>query len=303
VLLVLAAALCWSGGGLTARSVTTDVWTTIFWRSVTCALLLAAVLAGQGRVHVSFRAMGSPGVLLAACFATSSICFINALRWTTVANTLLFQSLVPFLAGLLAWLWLGERVTRRGWLAMVAAMAGTAIVVAGSVATGSIAGDGLAFVMSLTFAIATVLARRQRGTNPMPAVCLAAVFGALVAVPLARPLTVSAVDFGLLALFGAGQLGLGLILFTAGARYVPAAEAALIGLLETVLGPLWVALVLREVPPLATLAGGALMLGALGAHLALELWRPAIDPAVVAGPPSAPARDRARREARESPGV
>ena len=77
-------------------------------------------------------------------------------------------------------------------------------------------------------------------------------------------------DLALLALFGAAQLGLGLVLFMAGARLIPVAEASLIGVLESVLGPVWVWLALGETPAPATLLGGAIILTALVVHIALD---------------------------------
>jgi drug/metabolite transporter (DMT)-like permease len=50
---------------------------------------------------------------------------------------------------------------------------------------------------------------------------------------------------------------------TIGARLIPAGEVALITLLEIVLGPLWVWVFLSERPSTATLAGGAIVLGAV----------------------------------------
>ena len=71
-----------------------------------------------------------------------------------------------------------------------------------------------------------------------------------------------------------GQFGVGFILFMVGARLIPVAESSLIGMLETVLGPLWVWLVLNERPSAATLTGGALILGALVVNAILDLVRP-----------------------------
>jgi drug/metabolite transporter (DMT)-like permease len=87
----------------------------------------------------------------------------------------------------------------------------------------------------------------------------------------ARPASADAGDLALLALFGAGQLGLGLILFTAGARRIPVAEASLIAVLESVLGPVWVWLALGENPGAPSLVGGAIVLGALAGHTAADL--------------------------------
>jgi len=94
--------LCWSTGGLIARLVSTDSWTTVFWRSVFCAAFLfsAVVIARRGRLAVVVREIGWPGVLMASCFATASLCFIMALARTSVGNTLVIQSLSPFSSAL-----------------------------------------------------------------------------------------------------------------------------------------------------------------------------------------------------------
>lgn len=275
-LLVVSAALCWSSGGLIARIAHTDAWTTVFWRSVFCAaFLVAVVVAASCREPLApFRAMGWAGVAMAACFATASTCFIMALTRTSVANVLIMQSLSPFIAGLLGWMWMGERVPLRTWLAMAAALAGTAIMVSGSARRSGLSlltGDLLALAMAMAFAAATVVVRRQREVRMSAAAALAAVFGALVALPQAAPMAAAPRDVLLLALFGAGQLGLGLLLFTAGARLIPVAEASLIAVLESVLGPVWVWLAIGERPGRPTLLGGGVALAALIAHTVADL--------------------------------
>jgi drug/metabolite transporter (DMT)-like permease len=85
---------------------------------------------------------------------------------------------------------------------------------------------------------------------------------AVMALPWAD-LTPSPGDFALLAAFGIGQMGIGSLLFTAGAKWVPAADTGLLSVLETVLGPLWVWLAVDERPDPAVLAGGGLVLAAV----------------------------------------
>ena len=128
------------------------------------------------------------------------------------------------------------------------------------------AGDLLAIVMASSFAIATILVRRHPEIQMAPAAVLATALTALVALPLADPLGTAPRDLALLAFFGVGQFGVGFLLFMAGARLIPAAESSLIGMLETVLGPLWVWLALHERPDAASLAGGVLILAALLAN-------------------------------------
>jgi len=281
-LLVGAAAMCWSTGGLIARLVDTDPWTTVFWRGIFCAAFLVAVTAlREGRRTPGvFLGMGLPGIAMAVCFATASTCFIMALHRTAVANVLIIQSLSPFMAGLLGWLWMGERVAGRTWAAMGVALLGSAIMVSryfyAETAAGSIGGDLLAFTVALAFAAATVILRRNRHIQMLPAAALSAALASLVTAFSARPGSAGPGDLLLLALFGSGQLGLGMILFTAGARRIPVAEAALIGVLESVLGPVWVWLALGENPGAPSLVGGAIVLAALAGHTLADLrleWR------------------------------
>ena len=96
-----------------------------------------------------------------------------------------------------------------------------------------------------------------------PATCLSQVLVLVSAAPFAHPGQVGSRDLVLLVSLGVGQIGLGFVFLTIGGRLIPAAEVALITLLEVVLGPLWVWLVLSEQPGVATLAGGVVVLGAV----------------------------------------
>jgi len=149
---------------------------------------------------------------------------------------------------------------------MGVALAGAVVMVSDSYGRGAIVGDLLAIVMAVSFATATVLVRRHPEIQMMPAAALATSLTALVALPFAEPLQTGPRDLALLTLFGVGNYGTGFLLFMAGARSIPAAQSALVGMLETVLGPLWVWLVLDERPGVATLTGGALILAALLAN-------------------------------------
>jgi len=276
ILLVACAAVCWSSGGLIARLVTTSPWTTNLWRSLCASSFLVLVLsiAHRRSILAQWRDGGRPVLAAAVCMAAASTCFILSLTYTSVANTLMLMSTGPFVAGLLGWLLLGERVAPRTWIAMGIALGGVVVMVSSSYGRGAMVGDLLAVAMAGSFAVATVLIRRHPEIQMAPAAALATALTALVALPFADPLQTSPRDLLLLAFFGVGQFGAGFLLFMAGARLIPAAESSLIGMLETVLGPLWVWLVLNERPGAATLAGGALILTALVANGLLERCYP-----------------------------
>ena len=270
MLLVAGAATCWSTGGLIARLVTTDAWTTTMWRSLFAAaflLVVVAVIRRQG-VIAQWRTVGWPGVGVAVCMAAASACFILALSRTSVANVLILMSVGPWVAGLLGWLVLGERVRPATWLTMGLALGGVVIMVSDSYGAGRLTGDLLSIVMASVFAMATVLVRRHPEIQMTPAASLSAVIACLAVLPVASPLDTTPRDVALLAVFGIGQFGAGFLLFTVGARLIPVAETSLIGMLEVVLGPLWVWLVLGEAIGVRAMIGGLVILSAL----VLDLW-------------------------------
>ena len=270
-LLVAGAALAWSTAGLITRATTTDAWTTLFWRSLFSTLFLMVYigLRDRGRALGAFRGLGLPALAIAVCFGTSMICFIVALRQTSVANVLIFQAASPFVAAVLAWLWLRERLSPRSALAILAAVVGIAVMESDSLASGRIRGDLISALMGFSFAVMIVLARRHRDVSMTSAMCLATALTSCVTLPLAE-LTVAPSDLALLALFGVGQMGLGLVMFTAGVRLIPAADAGLITVLEVILAPIWVWFAFGEDPGTPAILGGAIVLGAIIVHTVME---------------------------------
>ena len=275
VWLVTGATLAWSSAGLLARWVATDPWTTLFWRSLfaTMSLLSYMALRDRGAVVQSFRRLGRVGVAMAVCFAVSMMCFINALNLTTVAAVLIFQAAAPLFAATLAWIFLKERVGPKKLFAILITMAGVLVMVSGAGAVGRLTGDVLSAVMGITYAGTIVLARVRPDVPTTAASCLAVIIVALVSAPFAK-FSVTPHDLALLALFGFGQMGLALILSTAGVRLIPAADAGLISVLESVLAPLSVWLVFGEDPGGNTLVGGVIVVVAVIA--AARLDRPGV---------------------------
>jgi drug/metabolite transporter (DMT)-like permease len=275
-LLVAAAAVAWSSAGAVQRAVGASAPTQAAVRAGVAVIALTAYLAlrRRGGTLAAFRSVGRAGIGVAVALAFASCCFILALADTSVAHVLLFQAISPFLAALFAWLLMRERVPTRTWAAMGAALAGVAIMVGGSLGSGGLGGDVLSLVMALAFAIVIVITRRHREISMTPATALGMAISVLAMAPFAHPGVLSARDFLLLAALGAGQIALGMILFTAGARLIPAAQAGLIALLEVVLGPLWVWLLYREQPDALTLAGGTVIIAAVLLHALTDL-RPA----------------------------
>jgi drug/metabolite transporter (DMT)-like permease len=112
LLLVAGSAVAWSTAGFYSRALGVDVWTTLFWRCAFAGLLLASWCAYSTgfRFMTELRALGGPGLMVAACIAVGTMSFIAALDLTSVADVLIIQATAPFVAAFLGWAWLKERL-------------------------------------------------------------------------------------------------------------------------------------------------------------------------------------------------
>jgi drug/metabolite transporter (DMT)-like permease len=261
---VALAALAWSTAGVLQRELSVSTATQIAGRAFFALFALLAFVALSERRGVvrPFVSMGLAALAVAACTAIASGTFIVALNHTTVANVLFMQALSPIVAALIAWVALRESVSRRTLVAMVVALAGVGLMVGGP---GGAHGEGLvlSLVMMLAFAVAVVITRHRRDVSMGPAICLSQLLVLAAFGPFSQPGTIDGHDFVVIVLLGVVQMAGGLAFLTMGARLLPAAEVALITLLEVVLGPLWVWLADSERPSTTTLLGGAVVIAAV----------------------------------------
>jgi drug/metabolite transporter (DMT)-like permease len=267
IALMVGATLCWATAGILVRNMeVTDGWKIAFWRSFFMSAFMLVVLAFQhgGRLPQRIRAMGWPGVVSGFLFAGMMISFILALSLTTVANTLVVGSISPFVAALCGYLFLGEKVAPRTWLAMAVAIGGIVIMFFDALSGSGWAGNLIALCIPIGFGANVVILRKHRAAvDMMPSVLLAGIFSMLIALPFALPLPVSIGDLGLLSVMGIVQLAVGLLLMLAAVRYLASAEIGLLSILEIVFGTLSVWVVIGERPSQTALIGGAMVVGAL----------------------------------------
>lgn len=276
LVLVLVASVLWSTAGLFVRLIDLDLWTMQAWRALFGALSLFLIVALEHgrRSPQAVRGMGRLGLIAVPLSAVSMISYVAALKLTTVANVLIVYATVPFLAAAIALVWLGERIGRRTVTAGAIALLGIGIMTSGATRPADLAGGFLAFLMTLTFAVLLVMARRHPTLAMAPVNGTAAILCALACWPLAADGLPAPGDLAMLALFGVTTTGLAYLLFLTGGRHVPSSEAGLLGLLDVVLGPLWVWLAFGEEPGRAAILGGTLVLGALAWYLLSDAaWR------------------------------
>ena len=272
LLLVVAAALCWSTSGVFIRSISADLMTMLFWRGLFSGgsvFLLYFLMEGRNGFAI-LRGLRWPAFAVMVFSATGMITGIGSMRFTGVADAMVIYATVPFMTAGLAYLFIGERPSRSTMTASVLALAGVGIMLWGQPLGSSLFGQFLAFLMTLSMASFTVIMRRHQDVAMLPAMAASGLLCAFFCVWFAAPLSVSAGDFGKIALFGIAQNAAGLAFYTFGSKRVPAAEATLLGALEVPLTPLWVFLLIGETPAPQTMAGGVVVLVALFGHIVLQ---------------------------------
>jgi drug/metabolite transporter (DMT)-like permease len=271
----VSAAALFSTAGVIVRRVDLPAWDVSFWRSALLLLAIVPLLLVQRRATwIDMRNAGGPLLASAAALAGSMVAFILALGLAPVANVLIMFGATPFITALLARLFLAEPLHRHTLLAMIAAAAGIGLSVAGSLKAGAAAGMALAAVVVLCISANYVIVRRHRTVGMTPSLALAGILAALVSLPFAHPSTLTTEQLPWLLALGPGQLAGGLLLYMAALKRIPAGRAALLGLLELVLGPIWVWLIDGEHPGPLTLLGGAVVIGSAAANVWLDSRQP-----------------------------
>ncbi len=273
---VIAASFFTSLAGIFVRlTEEAEGFTLLFYRSLAFVLFMAVFIGFRyrGRTVDAFRAIGWPGLVIALALGIAFMSFILALMETTVARVVFIGGTSPFVAAALAWLVLRERLGPTTLLAMVGAFLGIAVMVGEGLADGSMLGLLLAFVPVLGYAVTLVCFRLKKGEDMLPAVFLAGIVAMVASALFAPTLAISTNDLVMAILLGVVQLGFQYVLITYGVRRVPAAEVALLGRLQLVLGPFWVWIGVGEVPTVATLVGGAIILGVVLLHSLVMLRR------------------------------
>jgi drug/metabolite transporter (DMT)-like permease len=265
LLMVALSALLWSTAGLFVRMAHLDAWSIVAWRSVFSFVTLGtvAVILHRGALPGMLRRLDSYAFLSVAVATLSTISYVVSLRLTTVANVMTVYAALPFVATAIAYLWLGERVTRRFLVAGSIALAGIALSAGGISSLRDLAGILAAIVMTITFAAQLVLAKRHPGTDMVLLTTLASALCVPVALPLMDFAVPGPTSLLACALYGALTTGLAYVLVLEGGRHVTSGEAGFISMLDVALGPLWVWVFYAERPAPVVILGGCIVLGSV----------------------------------------
>lgn len=262
IILMLLSAVTFSTAGIFTKGVSADAWSVIFWRGLSSAIFALAFIVLGAKLRDEWSRFGWPALIATAFMASGTAAFIPAFKLTTVANVALIWATAPFLTAFLAWLAIREKPKVRVVYCSGFALLGVVITVSGSLGSANILGDFLAFWMTLMMALTMVLYRVWPDTPSVLPTALASLILCAPALVLSAPFKVALPEIVILIAFGL-VFSVAAIALVEGARRIPAAQAALISILETPLAPIWAFLILSELPSREAIIGGVLIIAAV----------------------------------------
>lgn len=274
VSLVIASTLAFSLAGILTKAITADALTIVCWRGLIGGLLVVAYVGWRGRAEPLRRRfhLGWRGWLLACIGSLASIAFIYAFKLTYVANVAVIYATTPFVAAALGWWLLRERFRPQTALAAAISLAGILAVFAGGLGGGGLAGNVMALLMTLGSALYMVLIRRFRDNPVVLAGGVSALQLFVLGWVVTDPFAVTRDDVLLLVVFGL-TFAIALVLWTEGARLIPASESGFLGTAETPFAMILAWIFLAELPPLASFLGAGIVMAAVIGHSLGDLRR------------------------------
>ena len=274
LIFVFMAGVLWSTVGLGIRLIDeATVWQILLYRSISLSLFLAIVIYLRSRANLFkvVKAAGLPGCIAGLALVGAYSGGIYGIQSTSVANAMLLFASAPFMAAMLGWIFLRERVRKATWIAILFAIVGIGIMVQDKTQSGAaLLGNLSALGGAFGFAVFSVALRWGRSGDMLPAVFLSGIFAIFITSTICSfnglSFRISVNDTSISMGMGVFQVGAGLVLYTLGSKTLPAAELTLLSLAEVLLGPLWVYLFLNEVATLNTLLGGLVLLLAIAGN-------------------------------------
>ena len=261
-----------STDSLFIRLADVDGFDVTFWVGIFTAIVTFATSVTVHKISpvAGIREGGWPLWLAGALQAVSTSLFVIAVTLTSVSNVVVIVAAAPMFAAALSALFLGERTSRRVWLAIAFVIVGVVVVVSGSFGAGSVAGDLLAIGAIFLFGCSLVLLRRFPDVNRTLMVGLGGIGMSLIAFVPATLFGHGSTTWIALVLMGALFGPLARVLLAIAPRYLPAAEVGLFTPIETVAASVWAWLFFGEVPLGATYIGGVIVVAAV----TWGMWQP-----------------------------
>ena len=259
------------------RLIDLGAWELVFYRGLVPFICLLIVLSFYYRSQFikSFLVLGIPGLIYAILIALGSTTFVISIENTYVANTLIMIALLPFATAILSSIFLKEHPSKRMWLTIIACFAVVLFIFYDSYQGNRLYGDFFGLLTAIMVGGSAVVVRYGKNFNFLPALLLSKFFIMLIAIIFMQnfpeTLFVDQKNLYLIIAMGVFAVFIPLAMITLAPRYIPAYEVEIFFVLETILGPVWVWLVIHEQPTNKTIIGGVFIIIIILIHTILEL--------------------------------
>ena len=259
------------------RLIDLGAWELVFYRGLVPFICLLIVLSFyyKSQFIKSFLVLGIPGLIYAILIALGSTTFVISIENTYVANTLIMIALLPFATAILSSIFLKEHPSKRMWLTIIACFAVVLFIFYDSYQGNRLYGDFFGLLTAIMVGGSAVVVRYGKNFNFLPALLLSKFFIMLIAIIFMQnfpeTLFVDQQNLYLIIAMGVFAVFIPLAMITLAPRYIPAYEVEIFFVLETILGPVWVWLVIHEQPTNKTIIGGVFIIIIILIHTILEL--------------------------------
>ena len=245
-----------------------DTWELLFYRGAipSVVILIALILFYKSNLIKVTLAMGLAGLFYALTFSITNITFIVSIQNTNVANTLVMIATAPMLSAILAAVFLKENPDKNTWIAILITFLAVVYIFFDSFKLGNFFGDIFGLITALGLAVGANVIRSVRDKDLVPAAVIGKFLVAIFALFFVDNLILQGRDNIIVPLMCIMCVGIPFVLVTIAPRFITAAEVNLFFLLETIIGPIWVWLVIKEQPSIETIYGGILIIITIAVH-------------------------------------
>ena len=255
------------------RLSTIDTWSLVFYRGIIpfTIVFLVMIFIYQFKFFKMLFLNGYHGIAYILTFSITNVAFVVSIQNTNVANTLVMIATAPMLSAILSTIFLKENPDKKTWIAIIITFISVLYIFFDSIKIGNFYGDILGLIAALGLAIGAVIIRSGKKLNLVPSAVIGKLFVALFAIFFVQDFKLIDDDLIIVPLMCVMCVAIPFVLVTIAPRFITAAEVNLFFLLETIIGPVWVWLVIKEQPTLETIFGGIVILLTIGIHSFLKL--------------------------------
>ena len=272
-LLAFVAVIFITPDSLFIRLSSVDTWSLVFYRGMIpfMTVFIAMLLIYRLNFFKILLTSGHHGLIYIITFSITNITFVVSIQNTNVANTLVMIAMAPMLSAILGAFFLKEMPDKKTWIAIAITFIAAVYIFYDSLQLGSIYGDILGFITALGLAVGAVTIRSAKKKNLVPAAVVGKLFVALFAMFFIESYVLTDLDLLIVPLMCVMCVAIPFVLVTIAPRFIPTEEVNLFFLLETIIGPFWVWMVIKEQPSLETIQGGIIIILTIATHSFLKL--------------------------------